>query len=63
MSVSLHERGLLAAPPPQNSEVVMERAVASFRVVGSPSFPHDDDQARERAGLAYDRAYAPLGNA
>jgi pimeloyl-ACP methyl ester carboxylesterase len=48
---------LFTRPSPKNREEVMEQAAATFRVIGSPGFPHDEDEARERAGLAYDRAY------
>lgn len=52
---------LLAGPPPINREEAMEQAVKNFRVVGSPGFPLDEDEVRERAGLAYDRSYDPAG--
>ena len=39
----------------------MEQAVRNFRVVGSPGFPLDEDEIRQRAGLAYDRSYDPKG--
>ena len=39
----------------------MERSVAAVRIVGSPGFPVDEDEVRERAGLAYDRSYDPPG--
>jgi pimeloyl-ACP methyl ester carboxylesterase len=48
---------LLAGPPPTNREEAMEQAVKNFRVVGSPGFPLNEDEVRERAGLAYDRSY------
>lgn len=48
---------LFGAPPPSTREEVMERAVTAFRVVGSPGFALDEDEVRERAGLAYDRSY------
>ena len=49
--------GLLASPPPSSREEAMEQAVKNFRVVGSPGFALDEDEVRERAGLAYDRSY------
>lgn len=39
----------------------MESAVKNFHVVGSPGFPMDEDEVRERAGLAYDRSNDRLG--
>jgi pimeloyl-ACP methyl ester carboxylesterase len=52
---------LFGGPPPSTREEVMERAVAAVRIVGSPGFPVDEDEVRERAGLAYDRSYDPPG--
>jgi pimeloyl-ACP methyl ester carboxylesterase len=53
--------GALAGPRPRSRDDVMNRAVAAFRVVGSPGFKLDEDEVRERAGRSYDRAYDPLG--
>ena len=50
----------LAGPPPQNREEAMEQVVRNFRVVGSPAYPLDEAEGRERAGLAYDRSNDPL---
>lgn len=52
---------LLGGPPPSTREEAMEQAVRNARVVGSPGFPLDEDEVRERAGLAYDRSYDQLG--
>lgn len=51
----------LAGPPPRTREDVMNRALAAFRVVGSPGFLLDEEEVRERAGRAYERAFDPLG--
>ncbi|GAA1688136.1 alpha/beta hydrolase [Nonomuraea maheshkhaliensis] len=51
----------LAGPPPQGREAVIESWVAAFRVIGSPGFPADEAELRERAGMAYDRSYDPVG--
>jgi hypothetical protein len=40
---------------------LMEQAIAAVWIVGSPGFPVDEDEVRERAGLAYDRSYDPPG--
>jgi pimeloyl-ACP methyl ester carboxylesterase len=48
---------MFALPPASTREEVMGRAVTAFSIIGSPGFPHDEDEVRERAGLAYDRAY------
>jgi pimeloyl-ACP methyl ester carboxylesterase len=51
----------LLSPPATNREEAMERTVAVFRVIGSPGFPLDEEELRQRAGLSYDRAYDPAG--
>jgi pimeloyl-ACP methyl ester carboxylesterase len=53
--------GVLLQPPVRTREEAVERAVANYRVIGSPGFPLDEDGLRERAGRAFDRAYDPLG--
>lgn len=47
----------LSGPPATTREEAMQQAVRNFQVVGSPGFPLDEDEVRERAGLAYDRSY------
>jgi len=54
-------RLLFSGSSPKTREEVMEKAVAASRLVGSPGFPRDEDEVRERAGLAYDRSYDQLG--
>jgi len=51
----------LLAPPPTNREESIERAVSVFRTIGSPGFPFDEAEMRERAGRAYDRGFNPAG--
>jgi pimeloyl-ACP methyl ester carboxylesterase len=52
---------LFGGPSATTREEVMEQAVTAVRIIGSPSFPVDEDEVRERAGLAYDRSYDPPG--
>jgi pimeloyl-ACP methyl ester carboxylesterase len=52
---------MFGGPSPITREEVIERAVAGVRVIGSPGFTIDEAEVRERAGLAYDRAYDPSG--
>jgi pimeloyl-ACP methyl ester carboxylesterase len=54
-------RLLFSGSSPATREEVIERAVIASRLVGSPGFPRNDDEVRERAGLAYDRSYDQLG--
>jgi pimeloyl-ACP methyl ester carboxylesterase len=51
----------LTRPAPNNREEAIEAAVASAKVIGSPGFPADEAQVRERAGQAYDRQFYPQG--
>jgi pimeloyl-ACP methyl ester carboxylesterase len=52
---------VLMAPPAYTREAVIERALAGWRVVGSPGFPRDEEEMRDRAGRAFDRAHDPEG--
>jgi pimeloyl-ACP methyl ester carboxylesterase len=52
---------VLMAPPVGSRPEAMDRAVANYRVIGSPGYQLDEEAVRERAGLSYDRAYDPFG--
>jgi pimeloyl-ACP methyl ester carboxylesterase len=51
----------LMAPVPTSRDAVMDQSVISWRIIGSPDFPFDEDAVRERAAAAYDRAFHPAG--
>ena len=53
----------LTAPPAQNREEAMDRAVANGKVIGSPGFPADPAETRDFAARVYDRSFTPLGTA
>jgi pimeloyl-ACP methyl ester carboxylesterase len=53
-------RALLARPE-REREAMIERAVATFRVIGSPGFELDEDHLRSAAGLSFDRGHHPAG--
>jgi pimeloyl-ACP methyl ester carboxylesterase len=53
--------GVLLAPPPRNREEMIERAVKTFRVIGSPGFPFDEPLVRELASRSYDRGQGAAG--
>ncbi len=53
--------GALLAPPATDRESAVQRAVDTYRVIGSPGFEFDEHGLRERAGLSFDRAYNPAG--
>jgi pimeloyl-ACP methyl ester carboxylesterase len=46
---------LFKMPPASTREQAMENAVAAQRIVGSPSYPVDEAEVRERGGLSFDR--------
>ena len=51
----------LFAPPATSRDEAVQRAIATYRVIGSPAYPLDEQWLSEIAGQAYDRAYDPLG--
>jgi pimeloyl-ACP methyl ester carboxylesterase len=53
----------LTAPAPTSRDQVMEQSVVSWRIIGSPGFPFDEEAVRERAAAGYDRAFHPAGMA
>jgi pimeloyl-ACP methyl ester carboxylesterase len=53
--------GLLLTPPAGDREGAVQRIVDTYRVIGSPGFEFDETALRQRAGLAFDRAYDPAG--
>ena len=53
--------GVLLAPPATDRESAIQRAVDTYRVIGSPGFEFDEQALRERAALSYDRRYNPAG--
>jgi pimeloyl-ACP methyl ester carboxylesterase len=53
--------GVLLAAPAKDRDGAIQRAVDTYRVIGSPGFEFDEAGLRERAGLSFDRAYDPAG--
>jgi len=49
--------------PADNREGVVESTVSTFRMIGSPGFPFDEEELRRMAQLAYERGYNPAGTA
>jgi pimeloyl-ACP methyl ester carboxylesterase len=52
---------VLLAPPATGRDAAVQRAVDTYRVIGSPGFEFDESALRDRAGLSFDRAYDPAG--
>ncbi len=53
--------GLLLSKPPREREAVIERVVRTFRLIGSPGYPFEEERVREIAGLSYDRGHSEAG--
>lgn len=53
--------GLLLGKPPREREAAIERVVKTFRTIGSPGYPFDEERVRELAGRSFDRGHNPAG--
>ena len=51
----------LMTPAPEGREANIERALTTWRVIGSPSLPFDAERIRRRAARQYDRCFHPAG--
>jgi len=47
--------------PAPDREGAIEATVSTFRLIGSPGFPFDEDELRRTAELSYERGYDPAG--
>lgn len=52
---------ILLSPAPTDRAANIERALETFRVIGSPGFPFEEERLRELAARAYDRCFHPAG--
>lgn len=53
--------GVLMASQPQQREAAIERAVHTFKTIGSPAYPMDEERFREIAARSYDRSHSRAG--
>jgi pimeloyl-ACP methyl ester carboxylesterase len=53
--------GVLMAKYPRSREAFEERAVSTFRVIGSPGFPSEPERIARVAGEMYERSHNPAG--
>jgi pimeloyl-ACP methyl ester carboxylesterase len=53
--------GTLMAKPPRDRDGYADQAVRTFKVIGSPGFPMDEERFREMALAAFDRCFYPPG--
>ena len=52
---------LLLNRPPADREANIERAVKTWRVIGSPGFDRDEERIRDVVGRSFDRCFHPRG--
>lgn len=52
---------VLLAPPATSRDNAVERAMLTYRVIGSRDYPLDETWLAEVTGEAYDRGYDPMG--
>jgi pimeloyl-ACP methyl ester carboxylesterase len=54
---------VLMLPPPTDRAGSLDAAVRTWRTIGSPVFPFDEEKIRARAGRLFDRSFYPEGTA
>ncbi len=52
---------VLMTRAPDGREAAIDQALKTWRVIGSPGFPFDEERIRERASRSYDRCHHPAG--
>ena len=52
----------LVPPPPTSRQEAMDQGAMTWKIIGSPGYPFDEEAVRERAASFYDRAFHPAGN-
>ena len=53
--------GLMLGKPPREREAAIERVIKTFRTIGSPGYPFEEERVREIAGLSFDRGHSEAG--
>jgi pimeloyl-ACP methyl ester carboxylesterase len=53
----------LLSPPPRSREELTASMLRTFRVIGSPAYPFDEERFRAIAGATWDRGYSAAGAA
>jgi pimeloyl-ACP methyl ester carboxylesterase len=53
--------GLLLGRAPKEREAAIERVVKTFRTIGSPGYPFEEERVREIAGRSFDRGHSEAG--
>jgi pimeloyl-ACP methyl ester carboxylesterase len=52
---------VLLGRPPRGRDSAIERAVKTFKVIGSPGYPFEEERVRQIAGRSYDRGHSAAG--
>jgi len=52
---------VLMARPPRGRDAAIERAVKTFKTIGSPGYPFEEERIRQIAGRSYDRGHSSAG--
>jgi pimeloyl-ACP methyl ester carboxylesterase len=52
---------VLLGRPPKGRDAAIERAVRTFKVIGSPGYPFDEERIRRVSGRSYDRGHSAAG--
>jgi pimeloyl-ACP methyl ester carboxylesterase len=58
---SFRTYGLLLGKPPREREAAIERVIKTFKVIGSPGYPFEEERVREIAGRSFDRGHSAAG--
>jgi pimeloyl-ACP methyl ester carboxylesterase len=53
--------GLLLGKPPRQREAAIERVIKTFKTIGSPGYPFDEERIRDLAGRSFDRGHSQAG--
>jgi pimeloyl-ACP methyl ester carboxylesterase len=53
--------GLLLGKPPREREAAIERVVKTFKTIGSPGYPFEEERVRKIAGRSFDRGHSQAG--
>jgi pimeloyl-ACP methyl ester carboxylesterase len=53
--------GLLLGKPPREREAAIERVIKTFKTIGSPGYPFEEERIRELAGRSFDRGHSEAG--
>ncbi|HEU4739936.1 MAG TPA: alpha/beta hydrolase [Solirubrobacterales bacterium] len=53
--------GLMLGKPPREREAAIERVIKTFKTIGSPGYPFEEERVREIAGLSFDRGHSEAG--